>query len=204
MDSDPRIVFPLVGGKTWTATWPRPPRPMARPQPTFDLSDLTIFHVAHGLSQVNRFCGQTPKPYSVAEHSVALSYLVPQTPRMIALALLHDAPEALGCADAHGALKKLICPAIREFEADLFEGIWWCLSRHHETAVSAAEHAELKRYDSLLGNFEARLFGFPSECNDADFVDLSRKFIEWNPLAAGSKQRFVTRWIRTQAHLEDY
>lgn len=198
MASDPRIVFPLNGGKTWTATWPHPPHPGARPVPVFDLSELTIFHVAHGLSQVNRFCGQTNRPYSVAEHSVALSYLVPQTPRMIALALLHDAPEALGCADAHGALKKLLCPAIREFEADLFDGIWWALVGPRETCVTPGEHAELKKWDSLLGNFEARLFGFPSECSDADFVDLSRKFNEWEALAAGAKVRFLQRWQETQ------
>ncbi len=60
-------------------------------------SSLAIDDVAHALSHVNRFTGHTRKPYSVARHSLAVSYLVKLrggTSQAQLWALLHDATEA--------------------------------------------------------------------------------------------------------------
>ncbi len=59
---------------------------------------VCIEDVAHHLALINRFSGASRVPYSVAEHSLRMSYLVPQEaegPDDLRLeALLHDATEA--------------------------------------------------------------------------------------------------------------
>ena len=59
----------------------------------FDLQDpsasrFEVTDIAHALSNICRFTGHTRQFYSVAEHSVLCSYLVPHEDRMIAL--MHD------------------------------------------------------------------------------------------------------------------
>lgn len=61
--------------------WPHDPRP----------EDISIVDVAHHLSQINRFTGATRRTYSVAEHSVYVSYLCTEAPFA---GLMHDATEA--------------------------------------------------------------------------------------------------------------
>ncbi len=53
--------------------------------------DVCIEDVAHHLALINRFTGASRVPYSVAEHSLRMSYLVPDDLRLEAL--LHDATE---------------------------------------------------------------------------------------------------------------
>lgn len=59
-------------------------------EPTAD--DVCFEDIARALSRVQRFGGHCHKPYSVAEHSVLVSYLC--HPRHALLGLLHDASEA--------------------------------------------------------------------------------------------------------------
>lgn len=65
--------------------------------------EIYITDIAHALSQLNRFCGHTDFPWSVAQHSIAMSYVVP--PEHALACLLHDASEAY-MADVPRPLKR--------------------------------------------------------------------------------------------------
>lgn len=54
--------------------------------------EIHVADIAHGLACEYRYANQSPYPYSVAWHSVALSHMVPA--HLQKLALIHDAPEA--------------------------------------------------------------------------------------------------------------
>jgi hypothetical protein len=71
--------------------------------------DLDIRDIAHHLSQINRYTGAAPIPYSVAQHSVAVSrHFVNWEMRLAGL--LHDAGEAY-LNDIASPLKKHPCMA---------------------------------------------------------------------------------------------
>jgi uncharacterized protein len=71
----------------------------------FDLQtdEVDIIDIAHALSNVCRFQGHTSDFYSVAQHSLICSHLVPDGLELPAL--LHDATEAYIC-DLAGPLKR--------------------------------------------------------------------------------------------------
>lgn len=62
-----------------------------------DPATIVLDDIAHALSMVNRFGGHTAEPWSVAEHSIAVSAMLWRStgdPRRALLGLLHDAAEA--------------------------------------------------------------------------------------------------------------
>lgn len=93
----------------------------------FDFDDVTRFVptpfvIAHGLSNVCRYGGQCPKPYTVAEHSVHVSYLVPTAYAFEAL--MHDASEAF-LGDVVTPLKRKL-PEYKKLEEELTAYINYC------------------------------------------------------------------------------
>lgn len=74
--------------KTWMETWLGNRVDLLNPDP----SQIDIRDIARHLSIINRFSGATKAPYSVAQHSLYVSMLVPEAWQLHAL--LHDAHEA--------------------------------------------------------------------------------------------------------------
>jgi hypothetical protein len=78
-----------------------------------DEHDFLITDIAHALSMINRYTGHTPFTYTVAQHSVLASHLVP--PEDALDTLLHDASEAY-LSDVSSPLKYLL-PEYQKIEA---------------------------------------------------------------------------------------
>lgn len=92
---------------TWIQTFTGRAFDLLKPTPEM----VCIEDIAHHLALINRFTGATREPYSVAQHSVLCSLIVP--PELALTALLHDAAEAY-VADVSRPLKE----AMRYYEAE--------------------------------------------------------------------------------------
>lgn len=113
---------------------------------SLDAKDFNLDDIAHGLSQICRFTGQSKRFYSVAQHSCLVADLVYNNTKDVELAksaLLHDATEAY-LGDIPGPFKKL-CPGYEMLERSFGEKIQDRFKLKYEFS-----HPEIKKADVAL------------------------------------------------------
>lgn len=130
--------------------------------------DVDIDDIAHGLSNICRFNGSCPRFYSVAEHSILVSMMVPKP--MAAVALLHDAHEAY-IGDIVTPVKEIIgSDRLSALKARLDDAIWSKLLKpgaapFHDMEIDIADRRMLQveqskffpHYDQSLAKMESPL-----------------------------------------------
>jgi uncharacterized protein len=146
-------------------------------------SRFVIEDIAHGLSNICRYAGQCSRFYSVAEHSIHVSYVAKgfEYP-----ALMHDAAEAF-LGDITRPLKQLV-PDFKRIEAEvervIFErfGLQWPVPAEVKDAdlqVLAAEQAQIMPA------------GTDQWARISNVVPAAIKVEHWSPDEA--KQNFLSR-----------
>lgn len=120
------------------------------------VEDIDLLDIAHALSNQCRFAGHTIHFYSVAEHSVYVSRVVP--PELAPLALLHDAAEAYlvdvprpikpylgGYDDMETHLMNFICARfnVAHFAPGYSAPRDWPIIKEADDAVLAAERDQV-------------------------------------------------------------
>jgi 5'-deoxynucleotidase YfbR-like HD superfamily hydrolase len=111
-----------------------------------DLDSIDIYDIAQALSRESRFNGHTGMFYSVAQHSMLASRIVP--PEFMKEALLHDASEAY-MKDLPSPLKALL-PDYKIIEARVDAAI------RKRFGLPAAMSPAVKRADMILLATERR------------------------------------------------
>lgn len=108
-----------------------------------DPATISIYDIAHALSQVSRFGGHTKHFYSVAEHSILVSRLLDKSAHgaFRLAALLHDAHEAY-LGDIPTPLKNALGPEYRQMVDRMDYAIakhvgLWSSDFHHPAVVWA-------------------------------------------------------------------
>lgn len=165
--------------------------------------DIEIEDIAHGLSRVARWNGQTTgaHAFSVAQHSLAVEAIMSQSGREVSTewklaALLHDAPEYV-IGDMISPFKNALGLDYRDFEDRLQRAIH--LRFGLPPVISSDLKKRIKEADGIAAWFEAtQLAGF----NELDALKIFgpqptlRKIPDLTPLAPENcKELFLERFF---------
>lgn len=132
-----------------------------------DPSTIWLRDIVHHLSGLNRFCGGGNRRYSVLEHSIRLSWIVPEHLKLAAL--LHDASEAY-LGDMPSPVKHL-CNDYKNIESGLMYTI--C----NKYGVQLQYLIDVHKYDKMMVSWEKKLLyqsknkWSSSEQEDINYVD---------------------------------
>jgi hypothetical protein len=140
----------------------------------------TIRQIARALSQLCRFSGNLSTFYSVAQHSVLCSRIVPKEYALEAL--LHDASEAF-LSDIPAPLKSLL-PEYCKIEDKVQESIFRHFKVARKGCVGATLNPAVEDADALMLSAEARDFELPIPVRDYDGLIGVPRIIPWTPEAA--------------------
>lgn len=165
-------------------------------------SEIDIEDIAHSLSNICRFGGHCRKFYSVAQHSIIVSWAVSPVDKLCAL--LHDAPEAY-CGDMVRPLKvnSLLAP-YRDIEA----GIWYSICSKFELDVDLPSEVDKADARVLLAekrdlmNCNGHTWAFP-QCKYPEIDPYPIDPIEpWMPERA--KTEFLKLFYKYSGSMESY
>jgi hypothetical protein len=151
---------------TGKAFYPLDPRP----------EEVCLADIAHAESMICRYGGHCNDFYSVAEHSVHTSYLVPEEDAMHAL--LHDATEAY-CADIIRPIKPFL-----EGYSDIEERLWLAIAAHFRISptmplsVKKADNAILLTEMGVVMGTPPRPWNIAGEAGDRKILCLPPKTAE--------------------------
>ncbi len=149
-----------------------------------ELHPISIIDIAQSLSLLCRFAGHSKVFYSVAEHSVRVSYLVP--PEHALWGLMHDAGEAY-CVDVPRPLKHMAgMEAYRAHEKRVMAAI--CSWFH----MDATEPPEVKLADNIMLVTEQRDLLKNSHPDFAHVTPLDETIEPWTSRKA--EHRFLSRF----------
>lgn len=167
---------------TGRAFWPCDPDP----------ADIVIEDIAHALARQCRFAGHVTVPhYSVAEHSVRASWIVPM-PLALA-ALLHDAAEAY-VVDVPRPIKGVLGSVYRDLERGVAAAIGL---RFGVELVNL--HPEVKFADEVMLATEARdVMAEPPRPWHPMPEPVGQKIESWS--AEEAEERFISRWLECGGH----
>lgn len=159
------------------AFWPCDPDP----------ADVVIEDIAHALARQCRFAGHVTCPhYSVAEHSVRASWIVPE-PLALA-ALLHDAAEAY-VVDVPRPIKGVLGSVYKQLEKGVARAIG---IRFGVELVDL--HPEVKWADEVMLATEARdVMAAPPRPWHPMPDPLPVEIASWS--AEHAEEAFITRWL---------
>lgn len=165
-----------------TPFWPLNPRP----------EDVNLRDISHALGNLCRYCGHTTEFYSVAQHSVLVSHIVPE--ELALCGLLHDASEAY-IADISRPIK----PHLSNY-AEIEDRLMQCIA-----GVFAFPYPfppAIKQADMILAATERRDVCPAAYCPLIEgYVPLKETIEPWSPTAAASyfRRRFyeITRTTPT-------
>lgn len=142
------------------------------------VEDIHIEDIAHALALQCRYNGHVPRHYSVAEHSVRVSWLCP--PKLMLKALLHDSGEAY-CGDITSPLKHM--PGFKE----PYEQAALSLVARAFSIEGPIEDPEVMRQDKAIlapegewrrsnGNLD---FGWSADLAEHSFLQRFHQLTEW-------------------------
>lgn len=150
-------------------------------------NSINLLDIAHALSNICRFGGHTDHFYSVAEHSVLVSRVVP--PEHALVALMHDATEAYVC-DVPRPLKRML----GKVYADLEEKAWLAICEKFD--MDPELPACVKEADNtvLIAEKNVMLLTPPIPWTWAANIEPADVVIEcWDPKTA--KEMFLARFL---------
>lgn len=157
----------------------------------FDLIDpephmVCLEDIARGLAKTNRFCGQTDLPYSVAEHCVRMSRIVPDGLEMDALT--HDIAEYVtGDMNKplkdHPAMAAVYKPIEDRIEAVCREALGLPGKKHD---------SRIQIWDAIMVVTEGRDCGIPEWQLLADAAPLTDVIVPW--YWAHAERKFLSRF----------
>lgn len=174
---------------TWIVTYTGKRIDLFHPHP----AQIEIEDIAHALAHLCRFGGHTVEHYSVAQHSVLVSRLVPDN--LACVALMHDAAEAY-IGDIVRPLKQALGVVIETIERNLLAAI----SYRFDYLPFGLALPEIKRADEIALMTEKRdVLGLTASgvrWDGYDWPPADKQIIEpQSPLLA--KAAFLQRWHET-------